>query len=130
MENIMKTGQYELPYGTFGGVFGAVADAMGTSRAILPAGSPARADASKPRQSDAGPPAGALARIGQRLMGWHAGRVAPSMAPAQDVFDRLDQWMWRQHTRDVEAYLAGSEDVFEVERRLKALERGASRPLF
>lgn len=36
---------------------------------------------------------------------------------------RIDAWFWRQRQRTVEAYLAQSQDVFEVERRIRDLER-------
>jgi hypothetical protein len=36
---------------------------------------------------------------------------------------RIDSWFWRQQQRAVEAYLAQSQDVFEVERRMRDLER-------
>ncbi|HET6801240.1 MAG TPA: DUF3563 family protein [Casimicrobiaceae bacterium] len=39
-------------------------------------------------------------------------------------FDRLDGWFWRQQQAEREAYLAASVDVFELERRLEALDRG------
>ena len=38
--------------------------------------------------------------------------------------DRLDGWFWRQQQAEREAYLAASADVFELERRLEALDRG------
>ena len=39
--------------------------------------------------------------------------------------ERLDRWFWRQEQKDREAYLARSKDVFDLERRIRALERGA-----
>src|SRR5579864_1170332 len=42
--------------------------------------------------------------------------------------DRLDAWFWRQEQKDREAYLAGSRDIFELERRIELLDReGISR---
>jgi Protein of unknown function (DUF3563) len=41
-----------------------------------------------------------------------------------DLFERLDAWFWRKRQSAQEAYLAQSADVFEVERRMRALERG------
>lgn len=38
--------------------------------------------------------------------------------------ERLEQWQWRQEQRSVEAYLAQSQDVFELEARIRALQRG------
>ena len=37
--------------------------------------------------------------------------------------DRLDAWFWRQEQRAREDYLARSADIFELERRMRALER-------
>ncbi len=39
------------------------------------------------------------------------------------LFERLDAWFWRQRQSAHEAYLAQAGDVFEVERRIRALER-------
>jgi hypothetical protein len=41
------------------------------------------------------------------------------------IFERIDRWFWRQHMRDREAYLAGSQDIFELEERIRRLERGS-----
>jgi hypothetical protein len=38
--------------------------------------------------------------------------------------DRFDTWLWRQELRSFEAYLAQSADIFDLERRQRALERG------
>lgn len=54
-------------------------------------------------------------------------RGAPPGKPATrraSLLDRLDAWFWRQEQQDREAYLARSRDMFELERRLEALERG------
>ena len=40
------------------------------------------------------------------------------------MLDRLDRWFWRQEQKAREAYLAHSQDVFDLERRMTALERG------
>ena len=37
--------------------------------------------------------------------------------------DRLDAWFWRQEQKAREDYLARSTDIFELERRMRALER-------
>ena len=39
------------------------------------------------------------------------------------IFERIDRWFWRQQMRDREAYLAGAQDIFELEERLRRLER-------
>jgi hypothetical protein len=41
------------------------------------------------------------------------------------IFERIDRWFWRQHMRDREAYLAGAQDIFELEERIRRLERGS-----
>jgi hypothetical protein len=43
--------------------------------------------------------------------------------PRGSWLDRLDAWFWRQEQRAREDYLAGSADIFELERRMRALER-------
>ena len=44
------------------------------------------------------------------------------------IFERLDRWFSRQQMRDREAYLAGAQDIFELEERIRRLERsGGSR---
>jgi hypothetical protein len=58
--------------------------------------------------------------------------VADALAPARrrtaavvrlHPLDRLDRWFWRQRQKDRDAYLAGSTDIADVERRLRDLER-------
>ena len=39
------------------------------------------------------------------------------------IFERIDRWFWQQQMRDREAYLAGAQDIFELERRMRRLER-------
>jgi hypothetical protein len=53
-------------------------------------------------------------------------RGAPAVAAPRrtGILDRLDRWFWRQEQKAREAYLAGSADVFELERRIRAMERG------
>src|SRR5512135_1297196 len=57
--------------------------------------------------------------------------TTPAAAPAAPVearkslFDRLDAWHFRQAQREREAYLAASKDVFDLERRMRAIDRGA-----
>jgi len=58
---------------------------------------------------------------------------APESAPLKEAvatprrswLDRLDAWAWRQHQKDREAWLAQSQDLAELEARLRALDRGA-----
>ena len=37
--------------------------------------------------------------------------------------ERLDRWFWAQQQRDIEAYLARSEDIHDLEQRMRNLER-------
>ena len=69
--------------------------------------------------------------LGDVMMPGHgAGVRAPSNdAPANPaarggLLDRLDTWFWRQRQRANEAYFAESQDVFELESRMRAIERG------
>ena len=50
-------------------------------------------------------------------------RATPEV-PRATLLDRLDGWFWRQLQNDRERFLARSRDVFELERRIAALERG------
>ena len=45
-------------------------------------------------------------------------------APRATLLDRLDAWFWRQMQKEREAYLARATDVFDLERRIDAIERG------
>ena len=38
-------------------------------------------------------------------------------------FERLDRWFWRQEMKEREAWLAQSKDIFELEERMRRLER-------
>ena len=53
-----------------------------------------------------------------------AAAAAPT-ARALGILDRLDGWFWRQEQKARDDYLATSADVFELERRIEALDRGA-----
>jgi hypothetical protein len=43
------------------------------------------------------------------------------------LLERIDRWFWRQAVRDRERYLAGSQTIFELEERMRHLERIGSR---
>lgn len=43
--------------------------------------------------------------------------------PRSGLLARIDAWFWRQRQREMEAYLAQSQDLFELERRIRDLER-------
>jgi hypothetical protein len=46
-------------------------------------------------------------------------------AAGRSLLDRLDQWVWSSHQRDLEHSLASASDLADLERRLKASERTA-----
>ena len=50
---------------------------------------------------------------------WSAAR-----AGLHRLAERFDRWAWQQQMRDREAWLAQSADVFDLERRLRDIERG------
>ena len=50
-------------------------------------------------------------------------KSSPAKKHSRSLLDRLDAWLWRQRQSADEAYLAQSQDVFELERRIRALER-------
>ena len=51
--------------------------------------------------------------------------VAENAAARRGLLERLDHWFWKQEQRAVEAYLAKSTDIYELEKRIRDLERGA-----
>ena len=53
-----------------------------------------------------------------------ASNTAAAKASARGLLDRLDLWFWRQRQREQEAYLAQAQDVFELESRMRSIERG------
>ena len=67
---------------------------------------------------------GALAHLAM-LVAEEFAPERPTEPPAVRLhaLDRLDRWFWRQRQKDRDAYLAGSTDIADVERRLRDLER-------
>ena len=43
--------------------------------------------------------------------------------PSSSFLERLDRWFWRQQLRERESYLSGAQDIFELEDRIRRLER-------
>jgi uncharacterized protein DUF3563 len=65
-----------------------------------------------------------------RQAGFSKSRTAPKPvaktagpAPRLSLLERFDRWLWQQHVREREAYLADSKDIFELEERMRGLER-------
>jgi len=55
-------------------------------------------------------------------------RAAPAVAPARrGLFERIDHWFWELDQRAVDEYLGKSQDVFELEARIRQLERNSTR---
>ena len=69
--------------------------------------------------------AGAWARLSQVFPFNPSRRDAKPRKTAARLLDRLDHWFWRQAQRDREAYLAGARDVYELEDRIRRLERSS-----
>lgn len=44
--------------------------------------------------------------------------------PRRSFLDRLDQWFWRREQRALEAHLGKAKDVYDLEARIRDLERG------
>jgi hypothetical protein len=58
--------------------------------------------------------------------------VAPvkPLPPKRGWMERLDRWFWRHRQRDLEAYLAQSSDIYDLETRIRALERDFLHPYY
>jgi hypothetical protein len=52
-------------------------------------------------------------------------RADASAEPKLSWMERFDRWLWKQEVREREAYLAGSRDIFELEARIRQLERSS-----
>jgi uncharacterized protein DUF3563 len=51
---------------------------------------------------------------------------APTKSNGQaqpSLMERFDRWLWKQHVREREAYLADAQDIFDLEDRIRRLER-------
>jgi Protein of unknown function (DUF3563) len=83
--------------------------------------------------------AGILARLTHGILQDANERVQEQTAPAAKAdrnsitnsaakrpgwFDRLDTWFWKQEVKNREAFLARSTDIFDLEQRMRCLERG------
>ena len=53
--------------------------------------------------------------------------AAESKQPQRGWLDRLDDWFWKHEQREREAYLAASTDIYDLEARMRNLERGGHR---
>ena len=66
-------------------------------------------DANERAQKDSIVPSSTFASTVSRPRGW---------------LDRLDTWFWKQEMKSREAFLAQSTDIFDLEQRMRRLERG------
>jgi hypothetical protein len=59
--------------------------------------------------------------------------AAPPVTPAprrRGFFARVDDWLWRQQQRAIEAHLAKARDVYDLEVRIRDMERGDRVPYY
>ena len=63
--------------------------------------------------------------FGQRNV---ANDTAESQAasPRQGLLERLDRWFWMHEQREVEAHLSKATDIYDLEARIRGLERGVT----
>lgn len=54
----------------------------------------------------------------------------PRPAPRRSLIAAIDDWLQQRRRRDVEAYLARSQNVFELETRMRALDRADLQPYY
>lgn len=100
----MKALNAHRPRSGFVGVLDAIAEALG------------RPSVSSTRR-------GRNARPGSGFWNRPLPGVDAYIARARSLFAALDRWFWQQRMRETEAWLAQSKDVFELEARLRDLER-------
>ena len=48
-----------------------------------------------------------------------------SQASKLGLLERIDHWLWRLEQREIEARLAEATDIYDLEVRIRELERGA-----
>lgn len=92
------------------GVFAAMATAPLIANAILTA----NALSAEPEQDD---------RHADRDAGANAGEDG-SVGPKRGWFDRIDEWFWKLEQRELEERLAAATDIYDLEARMRAIERG------
>ena len=46
-----------------------------------------------------------------------------AQAPRRGLLDRLNNWFWMREQRATEAYLAKAQDIYDLEARIRHLER-------
>jgi uncharacterized protein DUF3563 len=58
--------------------------------------------------------------------GSFASSFANSFAKSRSWLSRVDTWFWKQEMKRREAFLAQSADIFDLERRMRMLERAGN----
>lgn len=86
----------------------------------------ARASAAAGSDRPGGEP-GWFARLGEWIFRRQLRGTRFYLKEPEDIFADLDRWLWKQHVRETEAWLAKSHDVYELEARIRELERGRGR---
>jgi hypothetical protein len=124
----MKATQTHCGTTIFGGLLAAIADgwnqepkASGSSLALASAGA-------RPAKGPERP--GLLGRIGERMWRHQLESVDLQVARSDDLFASLDRWLWKQHQRETEAWLAQASDVHDLEARIRHLERNRDGRVF
>jgi hypothetical protein len=82
------------------------------------------------RPNPKGAEQGWLARTASRLWRRQVRGVDAYLSRADSMFAALDRWLWKQRMRETEAWLAQSKDVFELEARIRELERAPQSRIF
>src|SRR4029450_2378508 len=75
------------------------------------------------RSSMPSPRRGWLTRLGSRFWNRQLRGVDAYITRADSLSAALDRWLWKQRARETEAWLAEAKDIFELEARLRELER-------
>ena len=57
-------------------------------------------------------------------------QAQPVSAPKPRLMQRLERWFWTWRQRELEAYLAQSMDVHDLEARIRKLERNPLHPYY
>ena len=65
----------------------------------------------------------ALAQALHRVWRHQVRGVTTDIARADGMYAALDRWLWKQRQREIEDWLGQSKDRFELEARIRELER-------
>jgi hypothetical protein len=65
-------------------------------------------------------------RMGEWMFRRQIGVTRLYRRTSDDIFSQLDTWLWKQQMRETESWLAQSRDVYDLEARIRNLERHRS----